>query len=88
MLLKTTDFPKRQRHVAVKRRQLSFWPAELRAFTMSLLVPKILAASRQSPLAYQQCASVKEDASRLACYNRRIRSIRQRKCAGHRLAKF
>jgi len=73
--IKAGDFPKRRRRVAVKRRTvLSTVIIALLAggiaFTTALFVSKIWAASRQSPLTYQQCASLKENASRLACYDR------------------
>ncbi len=73
--IKAGDFPKRGRRVAVKRRTvLSTVIIALLAggiaFATALFVSKIWAASRQSPLTYQQCASLKENASRLACYDR------------------
>jgi hypothetical protein len=74
LFIKATDFPKRQRRVAVKR-----WPILSTmiiallvggtAFSTALVVPYLWAAVRPSPLTYEQCEAVKEDASRLACYD-------------------
>jgi hypothetical protein len=42
------------------------------AFSTALVVPYLWAAVRHSPLTYGQCEAVKENASRLACYDRVI----------------
>jgi len=42
------------------------------AFSTALVVQYLWAAVRHSPLTYEQCEDVKEDASRLACYDRVI----------------
>jgi hypothetical protein len=78
LFIKATDFPKRRRRVAAKRRPiLSTYVIALLAggiaFGTALVVPILWAAVRHSPLAYEQCEAVKEDASRLACYDRVIR---------------
>jgi len=76
--IKATDFSKRQRRVAVKRRAIISTViiallAGGTAFSTALVVPYLWAAVRHSPLTYEQCEAVKEDASRLACYDRVIR---------------
>ena len=40
------------------------------AFSTALVVPYLWAAVRHFPLTYEQCEAVREDASRLACYDR------------------
>jgi len=42
------------------------------AFSTALVVPYLWAAVRHSPLTYGQCEAVKENASRLARYDRVI----------------
>ena len=73
-----TDSPKRRRRVAVKRRAMVSTViiallAGGTAFTTALVVPYVWGAIRHSPLTHEQCETVKEDASRLACYDRVIR---------------
>jgi len=47
-----------------------FWPAVLRSLRRWLFL--ICGRRRHSPLTYEQCEAVKENASRLACYDRVI----------------
>jgi len=77
LFIKATDLPKRQRRVAAKRRpMLSTVIIAVLAggtvFSTALVVPYLWAAVRRSPLTYEQCQEVKEDASRLACYDRAV----------------
>jgi len=74
LFLEATEFPKRQRRVAARRRPIvsTLIIALLAggtAFTTAFLVPKIWPAIRRSQLTYEQCKAVKEDMSRLARYH-------------------
>jgi len=77
LFIKAMDFPKRQRPIAAKRRPILSTViiavlAGGTAFSLALVVPYLSAAVRHSPLTYEQCEGVKQDASRLACYDRAI----------------
>jgi len=74
LFIKAMDFPKRQRRVAAKRRPMLSTViiavlAGGTAFGTALVAPYLWAAVRHSPWAYERCEDVKDDASRLACYD-------------------